>query len=414
MSDLTEFPLFSAMPADLRHEVYVMAISGARPRLLATRYRGHIDGGQATEDGETSEIQPLFNKDIAALLAVPEARDVVLSNIVTYETMTSRICGCCHRGFTVFPQLVQFNLSKDTLYINAFWQKQPYTGKAAVLDKTVRSILAKPNVPVAFDWTALILELNNTTSNGAKLAVFGMILSRPDWTAVIYEQRIFDTRQDRIKSGLFGPDGRDDNILIDIRDTRRVTELIWNCDCSTMEEDFPDMKWFSSFPFDDDYEGLPGVDEIVMIDPEFGLSAYIAGYHDSVVAEAVGFPDPDSIAEDHIEGDAYGSGRRKETGATAGRRHAEDHCAMALHHIQEQWLQANGCFDDRGGGRGPLVPTEPGEDRQYFVGHDDNWPRLEWNPSHPKVVELLAQLPRFTFAVMTKTDVAGPNAQELD
>lgn len=110
---------------------------------------------------------------------------------------------------------VHSNLNKDTLHIKHFGQPNT-SARYAALDAAIQPIISNPQVPVSLCWDSLILALRNAPNNYAEFTLFSLLLSRRKWTAVIYEEFHFLNRQQRIDSDLFGPNGEDDRIPINI------------------------------------------------------------------------------------------------------------------------------------------------------------------------------------------------------
>lgn len=105
--------------------------------------------------------------------------------------------------------------------------------------------------------------------------------------------------------------------------------------------------------------------------------------------------EPDSDDEDNDEKESDEEDSNQTRIMTAA-----EHSAVALHHIQEAWLDANGCFDHDTGCR-PQVPYKKSRDPPGYIGQltGRRLKRRTWNPNDAVVVRLLKQLPSFTFAL---------------
>lgn len=70
--------------------------------------------------------------------------------------------------------------------------------------------------------------------------------------------------------------------------------------------------------------------------------------------------------------------------------------STALHHIQQLWLGANGCFEPV-----PIVAIHyiNTHDPLDFIGHREPWSHKSWAPENVLAQAVIAMLPEFTFAV---------------
>lgn len=319
-----------------------MQQTGYRSKVVATEYRKNLSHH---EEDAGHEVLPPPNQDVANIMSLPgsgplvsEAHAVVLRQFVLFNAIVKEKQPCrpsLAERFEFLSTPVHFNINKDTLLLKHFAQ-QNTSALYDVLDNAISPIIDNDQVPVSFCWNSFIRALTEAPSKDAKLAIFTVLLRRKKWTAIIYEEFHFLNLQQRIDSGLFGPRGEDDRIPINILDSPHVNRYLDGIDWSAL-----------------------GVNNY----PELGRFA----------SHAWGSPDPDE-----------------------GLLNATADAATALHHIHEQWLEANGCFDLFS----PLqIPYIDSQDPPDFIGHSQPWTRKSWNAADLVAQWFIAQLPDFEFAV---------------